>query len=148
MQWSGDRNAGFSRADPQQLYQAVLLDPIYHYQAINVEAQQRAKASLLNWLRRLIRVRKKYPVFGRGTLKFVPCENRRVVAFLREYEGQTLLIVSNLSGFAQPAELELQGFQGRVPVELLGNHAFPAIGERPYFLTLSPHSFFWFRLDG
>jgi maltose alpha-D-glucosyltransferase/alpha-amylase len=148
MQWSGDRNAGFSRADPQKLYQAVLLDPIYHYQAINVEAQQRDKASLLNWLRRLIRVRKKYPVFGRGTLKFVPCENRRVVAFLREYEGQTLLIVSNLSSFAQPAELDLQGFQGRVPVELLGNHAFPAIDERPYFLTLSPHSFFWFRLDG
>lgn len=147
MQWSGDRNAGFSRADPSQLYQAVLLDPLYHYQAINVEAQLRAPTSLLHWLRRLIRVRKKYPVFGRGTLSFVPCENRRVVAYLREYQGQTVLVVSNLSAFAQPAALDLRAFQGMVPVELLGNHPFPAIEERPYFLSLSPHGFFWFRLD-
>jgi maltose alpha-D-glucosyltransferase/alpha-amylase len=147
MQWTGDRNAGFSRADPSRLYQQVLLDPIYHYQAINVEAQLRAPTALLQWLRRLIRVRKKYPVFGRGTLKFVPCENRRVVAYLRAHDDQTVLVVNNLSGFAQPAELDLRAFQGRVPVELLGNHAFPHIGEEPYFLSLSPHSFFWFRLD-
>jgi maltose alpha-D-glucosyltransferase/alpha-amylase len=147
MQWTGDRNAGFSRADPSQLYQAVLLDPISHYQALNVEAQLRSPTSLLQWLRRLIRVRKKYPAFGRGTLKFVPCENRRVVAYLREYQGQTVLVVNNLSGFAQPAELDLRGFRGLVPVELLGNHAFPCIEERPYFLSLSPHSFYWFRLD-
>ena len=101
----------------------------------------------MQWLRRLIRVRKKYPVFGRGTLKFVPCENRRVVAYLRAHDDQTVLVVNNLSGFAQPAELDLRAFQGRVPVELLGNHAFPRIGEQPYFLSLSPHSFFWFRLD-
>jgi maltose alpha-D-glucosyltransferase/alpha-amylase len=147
MQWSGDRNAGFSRADPQRLYQAVLLDPIYNYQALNVESQLRSSSSLLQWLRRLIRVRKKNPVFGRGTLKFVPCENRRVVAYLREYQDQTALVVNNLSAFAQAAELDLRAFEGRTPVEMLGNHDFPRIGERPYLLTLSPHSFFWFRLD-
>jgi maltose alpha-D-glucosyltransferase/alpha-amylase len=147
MQWTGDRNAGFSRADPSRLYQAVLLDPICHYQSVNVEAQLRSPTSLLNWLRRLIRVRKKYPVFGRGTLRFVPCENRRVVAYLREHEGQSVLVVNNLSANAQPAELDLKAFCGRVPVELLGNHAFPRIEERPYFLSLSPHSFYWFRLD-
>jgi maltose alpha-D-glucosyltransferase/alpha-amylase len=147
MQWTGDRNAGFSRADPSQLYQAVLMDPGYHYQAINVEAQLRSPTSLLQWLRRLIRVRKKYPAFGRGTLKFVPCENRRVVAYLREYQDQIVLVVNNLSAFAQPAELDLRNYRGQIPVELLGNHAFPRIGEQPYFLSLNPHSFFWFRLD-
>ncbi|HEV3082439.1 MAG TPA: alpha-glucosidase C-terminal domain-containing protein, partial [Gemmataceae bacterium] len=147
MQWTGDRNAGFSRADPSQLYQQVILDPIYHYQAINVEAQLRAPMSLLHWLRRMIRARKKYPVFGRGTLKFVPCENRRVVAYLREYQEQTVLVVNNLSGFAQPAELDLRHFTSMVPVELLGNQPFPAIKEQPYFLSLSPYAFYWFRLD-
>jgi len=146
MQWSGDRKAGFSRADPSRLYQGVIMDPIYHYQAINVESQLRSPTSLLNSLRRLIRVRKKYSVFGRGTLKFVPCENRRVVAYLREYQDQTILVVNNLSGFAQPAELDLRNFQGMVPVELLGNHSFPRIPPEPYFLSLTPHSFFWFRL--
>ena len=147
MQWTGDRNAGFSRADPSRLYQAILLDPIYHYQAVNVESQQRSPTSLLNWLRRLIRARKKYPVFGRGSLKFVSCENRRVVAYLREYQEQTVLVVNNLSAFAQPAALDLQAFRGRVPIELLGNHEFPPIGDQPYFLSLNPHSFFWFRLE-
>jgi len=147
MQWTGDRNAGFSRANPSQLYQAVLLDPVYHYQAINVEAQQASPTSLLQWLKRLIRVRKQYPVFGRGTLKFVPCENRRVVAYLREHDGMTALVVNNLSRSAQPAELDLRAFAGRVPVEMLGGHSFPRIGEQPYVLTLSPHSSFWFRLD-
>jgi maltose alpha-D-glucosyltransferase / alpha-amylase len=146
MQWTGDRNAGFSRADPSQLYQAVLLDPICHYQSINVESQLRSSTSLLQWLRRLIRVRKRYPAFGRGSLKFVPCENRRVVAYLREHGGETLLIVNNLSSFAQPAELDLRGCAGMVPVELLGNHAFPRIGQQHYVVTLSPNSFFWFRL--
>jgi maltose alpha-D-glucosyltransferase/alpha-amylase len=147
MQWSGDRNAGFSRADPSQLYQALLLDPIYHYHAINVEAQLRSSTSLLQWLRRLIRIRKKYPVFGRGTLKFVPCENRRVVAYLREYQDQAILVVNNLSAYAQPAGLDLKTLAGKVPVELLGNHAFPPIAEQPYFLSLGPHSFYWFRLE-
>jgi maltose alpha-D-glucosyltransferase / alpha-amylase len=147
MQWTGDRNAGFSRADPSQLYQPILLDPVCHYQAVNVENQLRSPTSLLQWLRRLIRVRKKFSVFGRGTLRFVPCENRRVVAYLREYQDQTVLVVNNLSAFAQPAELDLRSYSGMIPVEMLGNHAFPRIGEQPYFLTLSPHFFFWFHLQ-
>jgi maltose alpha-D-glucosyltransferase / alpha-amylase len=147
MQWTGDRNAGFSRADPSRLYQGVIMDPLYHYQAINVEAQLRSPTSLLNWLRRLIRVRRKFPVFGRGTLKFVPCENRRVVSYLREYDNETVLVVNNLSAFAQPVALDLPSYRGRIPVEMVGNHAFPRIGEQPYFLSLSPHSFLWFRLD-
>jgi maltose alpha-D-glucosyltransferase/alpha-amylase len=147
MQWSGDKNAGFSHADPAQLYQPIILDPVYHYRAINVEAQVRAPASLLHWLRRLIRARKKHSVFGRGSLKFVPCENRRVVAYLRELDDQIILVVNNLSGFAQPAELDLGAFSGWVPVELLGNHAFPPIREQRYFLSLCPHSFYWFRLE-
>jgi maltose alpha-D-glucosyltransferase / alpha-amylase len=147
MQWTGDRNAGFSRADPSQLYQAVILDPVYHYNAVNVESQLRPPMSLLNWLRRLIRVRKKHAVFGRGTLKFLSCENRKVVAYIREYAEQTVLIVNNLSAYAQPAAIDLRHYQGMVPVELLGNHDFPPIGEQPYFLSLSPYSFFWFRLE-
>ncbi len=147
MQWNGDRNAGFSRADPSRLYQAILLDPNYHYQAINVESQLRTPTSLLQWLRRLIRVRKKHAALGRGTLKFVPCANRRVVAYLRSYGEQTLLIVNNLSAFAQPVALDLGNHAGTVPVELLGNHPFLPIKEEPYFLSLSPHSSLWFRLD-
>jgi maltose alpha-D-glucosyltransferase / alpha-amylase len=147
MQWSGDRNAGFSRADPSQLYQAVLLDPINHYQATNVESQMRSPTSLLNWFRRIIRIRKRFPVFGRGSLKFVPCENRKVAAYLREYQGQSVLIVNNLSAVAQPAALDLRAFAGQVPIEMIGNNAFPPIREEPYSLSLSPHSFFWFRLE-
>jgi maltose alpha-D-glucosyltransferase/alpha-amylase len=147
MHWSGDRNAGFSRADPSRLYSPVILDPIYHYMAINVEAQLRSTTSMLWWLRRLIRVRKKYSVFGRGSLKFVPCENRRVVAYLREHQDQTVLVVNNLSQFAQPAVIDLRHYAGYSPVELLGNHDFPPIGDQPYFLSLGPHSFYWFRLD-
>ncbi len=147
MQWTGDRNAGFSAADPSRLYQPLILDPIYNYQAINVEAQLRAPTSLLRWLRRLIRVRKAYPIFGRGTLEFVHCDNHRVVAYVRKHRDQTALVVNNLSRFAQPAELHLQSFAGMTPVEMIGNHAFPRIGQWPYFITLSPHGFFWFRLD-
>ncbi len=147
MQWSGDRNAGFSRADPSQLYQPLIMDPIYHYQAINVEAQWRSPSSLLHWMQRMIRVRKSYPMFGRGSLRFVDCENRHVVAYVREFEGQAALIVNNLSKSAQPIELHLADYAGAVPVEMLGNQAFPRIDERPYFISLSPYSFFWFRLD-
>ncbi len=147
MQWSGDRNAGFSRADPSQLYQSVLMDPINHYQAHNVEAQIRSPTSLLWWMRRMIRVRKKYPVFGRGSMKFVTCENRRVVAYVREFEDQVVLIVNNLSAHAQPAVLDLRGFQGTTPVELIGNTVFPTIREEPYQLSINPHSYFWFKLD-
>src|SRR5207245_5120493 len=132
--------------DPSRLYQPVILDPVYNYQAINVESQLRSPPSFLQWLRRLNRVRKKYPVFGRGTLKFVPCENRRVVAYLREYQDQTILVVNNLSGFAQAAELDLRSLNGKVPVELFGNHPFPPIRETAYFLSLGPHSIYCFRL--
>jgi maltose alpha-D-glucosyltransferase/alpha-amylase len=147
MQWTGDRNAGFSRADPSRLYQPLILDPIYNYQAINVEAQLRSPTSLLNWVRHLIRVRRKYPVFSRGSLEFVHCENHRVVAYLRKHEDQVVLVVNNLSRFAQPADLDLRDYEGRVPIELIGSHAFPRIRSEPYFITLSPHAFFWFRLD-
>lgn len=147
MQWSGDRNAGFSRADPSQLYQPLILDPIYNYQAINVESQLRSPTSLLNWVRRLIQARKRFPLFGRGSLKFVPCANQRIVAYTREHEGQVALIVNNLSRFAQPAELDLRAFQDMVPVEILGNHSFPRIGPQFYFLSLTAHSFYWFLLE-
>jgi maltose alpha-D-glucosyltransferase/alpha-amylase len=147
MQWNGDRNAGFSRADPSRLYCGVIQDPLYHYQARNVEASLRSTKSFLMWLRRIIRVRKSYPAFGRGTLRFVSCENRRVIAYLREYEGQALLVVNNLSQFAQPCELDLRPYAGAVPVELLGNQEFPRVTERPYFLSLGAYSFYWFRLD-
>lgn len=147
MQWSGDRNAGFSQADPSMVYQPLILDPIYNYQAINVEAQERSPTSLLNWLKRLIRVRKQYAVFGRGRLDFIPSANHRIVAYLRTDATHTILIVNNLSRFAQPVELDLRAHEGRVPVELLGGTSFPRITARPYFLTMSPHAFFWFLLS-
>jgi maltose alpha-D-glucosyltransferase/alpha-amylase len=146
MQWTGDRNAGFSRADPSQLYQPVIMDPLYSYQAINVEAQLRSASSLLNWLRRLVRLRKTTKAFGRGTLEFVRCSNPRIVAYIRSYLDEHFLIVNNLSRFAQPAELDLAGHAGAVPVEMIGNTDFPRIGAQPYFVTLGPHGFYWFRL--
>ena len=147
MQWTGDRNAGFSCADPSRLYQPLILDPIYNYQAVNVESQLRSSTSLLQWLRRIIRVRKQYPLFARGSLEFVPCHNSRVVAYLRRYGEQTALVVNNLSRFSQPAQLDLRAYEGCVPVEMIGNTPFPAIGAQPYVLSMSPHAFFWFRLD-
>jgi len=147
MQWSGDRNAGFSRADPSRLYQPLILDPVYNYQAVNVEAQLRTPDSLLNWLRRLIRVRKPFKAFGRGLLEFVRCSNPRVMAFVREYADETILVVANFSRHAQPAEIDLARFSGQVPIEMFGKHEWPAIGEGPYFLSLSPHGFFWFLLQ-
>ncbi|MGZ8475220.1 MAG: alpha-glucosidase C-terminal domain-containing protein, partial [Candidatus Limnocylindria bacterium] len=146
MQWTGDRNAGFSRADVHALYAPVVADPVYGYQAVNVEAQQRIPGSLLNWMKRLIRIRRAHPVFGRGTLEFLNPDNRRVVAYLREHEGVSVLCVANLSRFAQYVELDLRRFDGRVPVELVGRVHFPRIGELSYLLTLGPHDFFWFEL--
>ena len=146
MQWTGDRNAGFSRADVHALYAPLVADPVYGYQAVNVEAQHRTPGSLLNWMKRIIRVRRSHPVFGRGTLEFLHPENRRVLAYLREHEGVSILCVANLSRFAQYVELDLSRFQGRVPIELIGRVHFPPIGELPYLLTLGPHDFFWFEL--
>jgi maltose alpha-D-glucosyltransferase/alpha-amylase len=146
MQWSPDRNAGFSRADPQRLYLPPIMDPVYGYEAVNVEAQNRSSSSLLNWMRRLIATRKMYKAFGRGTIKFLRPGNRRIFAYLREYADENLLCVVNLARSAQPVELDLSAYKGRIPVELLGRTAFPAIGELPYLLTLPPYGFYWFRL--
>ncbi|HXV24591.1 MAG TPA: maltose alpha-D-glucosyltransferase [Alphaproteobacteria bacterium] len=146
MQWSPDRNGGFSRADPARLYSPAIMDPVYGYQSVNVEAQQRNPSSLLNWTRRLIAMRKAYHAFGRGSLSFLYPGNRKVLAYLRQYGAETMLCVANLSRATQPVELDLSGFKGRVPVEILGGTALPPIGELPYFITLPPYGFFWFLL--
>jgi len=146
MQWSADRNAGFSRCDPDRLYLPPIENPLYHYAAINVDAQERSPASLLNWMKRLIAIRKRFPAFGRGALEFLDPANRKVFAYLREGESETILCVANLSRFVQPCELDLRRYENRVPVELFGSTPFPAIGNLPYFLTLGPHTFYWFRL--
>ena len=136
MQWTGDRNAGFSRADPARLYAPPIMDPVYGYQAINVEAQERAPFSLLNWMKRMIALRKQFKVFGRGTLEFLHPPNRKVLAYVRRHEDELVLCVANLSRTVQPVELDLSAFTGMTPVEMLGLTEFPRIGELPYFLTL------------
>ena len=148
MQWTGDRNAGFSRADFAQLYLPVLLDPVYGYQATNVEAQLRDQHSFLQWFRRLLAVRKQHPVFGLGTFEVLHPENPAVFAYVRTYNDDIVLCVNNLSGRAQAAELDLSPWEGMYPVELLGRERFPRIGELPYLLTFGPHSFYWFQLAG
>ena len=146
MQWSVDRNAGFSRADPQRLYLPVLMDPVYGYQAVNVESQQTDHSSLLNWTRRMVSVRKNHAAFGRGSLTFLYPRNRRVIAFLREYEGERILCVANLSRSAQAVELDLQEFRGAVPIELMDGSAFPPVSAQPYVLTLPAYGSYWFLL--
>ncbi len=147
MQWSIDRNAGFSRADWAKLYLPVIMDPVYGYQAVNVEAQNRTPTSFLNWMRRLIAVRKRYQAFGRGSIRFLYPENLKILVYLREYHDQTLLCVVNTSRFVQYVEMDLSEFNGWKPVELIGEIPFPSIGDLPYFLTLGPHTFYWFRLE-
>ena len=146
MQWSSDRNAGFSRTEPARLYLPPIMDPVYGYESVNVEAQSRSAGSLLNWMKRIISVRKAHRAFGRGTLEFLHPGNRKIIAYLREYEDESILCVANLSRSAQPVELDLSRFRGRVPVELLGGSSFPPLGDLPYFLTLPGHSFYWFNL--
>ena len=146
MQWSSDRNAGFSRANPQQLYSPVVIDPEYHYEAWNVEAQQSNPHSELWWMKRLIALRKELRGFGRGTIAFLQPDNRRVLVFLRRYEGRSVLVVANLSRYVQCVELDLSEFHGLVPTEAFGRTAFPPIGDLPYFLTVGPHGFYWFLL--
>ena len=146
MQWSADRNAGFSRANPQRLYLPVIIDPEYNYETINVEAQQNNRYSFL-WWKRLIALRKRYKAFGRGTIEFLHPENRKVLVFLRRYQEENILVVANLSRFVQYLELDLSAFRGWVPVEMFGRIEFPPVGELPYFLTLGPHSFYWFSLE-
>ncbi len=147
MQWSPDRNAGFSRADPAQLYLPPIMDAVYGYQAVNVEAQSVNQASLLHWTRRVIAARKAHQAFGRGTLRFLRPGNRKVLAYLREYRDEVILCVANLSSSSQPVELDLSSFKARVPVELLDHTAFLSIGDLPYPLTLPGFSFFWFVLS-
>jgi maltose alpha-D-glucosyltransferase/alpha-amylase len=144
MQWSPDRNAGFSSANRQQLYLPVIIDAEFHYETVNVETQRRNPASLLNWMQRLIGIRQRHPVFGGGTLEILEPANQRVFAYLRRDAQETILCVVNLSRFVQPCELDLRRFAGWTPVEMFGQTPFPPIGELPYFLTLGPHSFYWF----
>ncbi|MCB2102289.1 MAG: putative maltokinase, partial [Rhodobacterales bacterium] len=146
MQWSPDRNAGFSRADPQSLFLPPIMDPMYGFEAVNVEAQTRSPSSLLNWMKRLIAVRKMHPVFGSGKLTFLYPGNRKIFAYLRENDDEVILCIANLSRASQPAELDLSDFAGWALIELLGNSVFPPIGETPYFITLPAYGFYWFQL--
>src|SRR5438874_8948393 len=147
MQWSADRNAGFSKANPQQLYLPITIDPEYHYEAINVENQQKNLSSLLWWMRRVIAMRKNYKAFSRGSLEFLFPENPKVLVFLRRTEDETILVVVNLSRFAQPVELDLAKFSGCIPMEVFSRNRFPAIRRARYPLTLAPHGHYWFVLQ-
>jgi maltose alpha-D-glucosyltransferase / alpha-amylase len=159
MQWTPDRNAGFSGCDPARLYLPLIMDPIYGYQALSVEAQERNSGSLLHWTRRMIEIRKRHRVFGRGGYEELNSSNPSVLAFVREYqrgpgdaadaeadETDMILCVNNLSRFPQPVELDLRRFKGITPVECMGGVVFPAIGELSYLLTLPGHGFYWFQL--
>jgi maltose alpha-D-glucosyltransferase/alpha-amylase len=147
MQWTPDRNGGFSRCDPARLYAPVIMDPVYGYEAVNVEAQSRNLGSLLSWTKRIISVRKSSTVFGRGSLTFVRPANRSVLVYVRQYRNEAILCVANLSRSAQAAEIDLSAWRGRVPLEMLGHQKFPAIGDSPYLVTLAPYGSFWFLLS-
>ena len=147
MQWSPDRNAGFSAANPQQLYLPVIIDPEYHYESLNVESQRANPSSLLSWMRRMIALRQRHRVFGRGSIDFLFPENAKVLAFVRSDEHEKILVVANLSRFAQSVALDLHELRGATPIELSGGSEFPVVGEGPYHLTLGPYDFYWFRMD-
>jgi maltose alpha-D-glucosyltransferase/alpha-amylase len=147
MQWSPDRNAGFSKANPQQLHLPIIIDPEYHYEAINIENQQKNLSSLLWWMRRVIAMRKTFKAFSRGSLEFLFPDNGKVLAFLRRYEDETVIVVVNLSRFAQSVELDLSQFSGCIPIEMFSRNPFPMIKKSPYILTLGPHSHYWFVLQ-
>jgi maltose alpha-D-glucosyltransferase / alpha-amylase len=147
MQWSADRNAGFSQSNPQSLYLPIIIDPENHYEAVNVEAQQQNLSSILWWTKRLILLRKRARAFCRGSTEFLFPSNRRVLVFVRRLDDEIILTVANLSRFVQCVQLDLSAFRGTVPVELFGQTEFPPIGDLPYFITLGPHGFYWFKLD-
>jgi maltose alpha-D-glucosyltransferase/alpha-amylase len=147
MQWDSDRNAGFSGANPQRLFLPVIIDPEYHAQAVNVAAQDENPSSLLWWMRRLIALRRRYQAFARGSLRILLPDNRKVLAFLREYREETILVVVNLSRFTQAVQLDLADYRGTIPVELFGSTEFPEVGDLPYFVTLGGHDFYWFALE-
>ncbi len=147
MQWSSDRNGGFSRADPGRLFLPAIMDPVYGFDAINVEAQERSPYSLLNWMKRMIALRRQHPVFGRGTIEFIATGNRKVLTYVRRHEKDIVLCVANLARTVQPVEINLSQFAGLTPVEMLGQAELPRIGETHYFLTLAPYGFYWFQLQ-
>jgi maltose alpha-D-glucosyltransferase/alpha-amylase len=146
MQWTGGPNAGFSRAEPARLYSPPISDPVYGFPAVNVEAQRKDRSSLFHWMRNMIRLRKQFRVFGRGTLEFVPVKNKAVLAYVRRWKGDIIVCVANMARTPQPAELDLSAFAGKTPVEMLGFTRFPRIGQPPYFLSLPGHGFYWFEL--
>jgi maltose alpha-D-glucosyltransferase/alpha-amylase len=146
MQWNPDRNAGFSRANPAKLYSPAIMDPVWGYEALNVEAQQSDPSSLLNWMRNMIALRKLFSVFGRGRLEFLTPPNRKILAYVRSLDEERILCVTNLSRYAQPVDLDLKEFAGMTPVEMLGYVEFPRISNEPYRLTLGPYGFFWLEL--
>jgi maltose alpha-D-glucosyltransferase/alpha-amylase len=147
MQWSMDRNAGFSRASAQQLYFPVIIDSEYHYEAVNVETQERNLSSLLWWTRRIVAMRQRFKAFGRGSMEFLPSDNPRVLAFVKQYEGEIILVIANLSRFAQPLELDLSRWQGLRPVEVFSRNRFPGITAAPCFYTMGPHDYLWLTLE-
>ena len=147
MQWSMDRNAGFSRANAQQLYFPVIIDSEYHYEAVNVETQERNPSSLLWWTRRIVAMRQRFKAFGRGSMEFLPSDNPRVLAFVKEFDGEKILILANLSRFAQPLELDLSRWSGLRPTEVFSHNRFPTITDAPYFFTMGPHDYLWLTLD-
>ena len=146
MQWSADRNAGFSRANPQKLYLPIIIDPEYHYETVNVEAQQGNPSSLLWWVKRLVALRKTFRAFGRGSFRLLRPDNTKVLAFIREYQDERVLMVANLSRFVQYVLLDLKDYAGVIPEEVLGRTRFPQVTDEPYLLTLGPHAFIWFSL--
>jgi maltose alpha-D-glucosyltransferase/alpha-amylase len=147
MQWSSDRNAGFSTANAQRLFLPVIIDPEYHYESVNVEAQRNNPHSLLNWMKRLIALRSRTRAFGRGTIEFLHPSNRKVLAFIRAYGDEQILVVVNLSRFVEYVELDLSKYKGMVAVEMFGRNSLPPIGDLPYLMTLGPHSFYWMSLE-
>jgi maltose alpha-D-glucosyltransferase/alpha-amylase len=146
MQWSGGWNGGFSNADPEALYSPLMLNPVYGYQAVNVESQKRFDHSLLSWMKKLVRTRKAAPVFGRGSIEFLYPANHRILAYIRQLGKETVLCVNNLSNSAQAVELDLRRYKGNILIEMFGKNIFPRVGDLPYLLTMGPYEFFWFRL--
>jgi len=146
MQWTGGWNGGFSHADPERLYQPLISNPVYGFQAVNVESQSRQENSLLNWMKRILQVRRSTRVFGRGAIEFLKPANHRVLAYVRSLDSEKVLVVNNLSGTAQAVELDLPMLAGAIPIEMFGRSLFPRIRERPYVMTLGPYDFFWFKL--
>ncbi|GHA31874.1 trehalose synthase [Salinimicrobium marinum] len=147
MQWSADRNAGFSRANPHKLYLPVIIDPEYKYESVNVESQQMNSSSLLWWMKRIISMRKKFKAFGRGDIKFLSPSNAKIIAYTRTYEDEDILVLGNLSRFPQAAELELENYEGYTPVEVFSHNKFPKVTEDPYLFTMAPHGYYWFVLE-